>query len=98
MELLRKRLGERDIKSVEVRIRMAAINNTIQRGDPIFLREDCSLFDFGVLLNDIQDLSNQRKYEVMNNVWSPNTDFQFPKSKESGRARRFNPAWLKDFP
>ena len=77
---------------------MAAINNTIQRGDPIFRREDCSPFDFGVLFNDIQDLSNQRKYEVMNNVWSLNTNFQFPKSKESGRARRFNPAWLKDFP
>ena len=49
-----------------------AINNTIQRGDPIIRREDCFPFDFGLIFNDIQDFSNQ----VITSVWSPNGDFQ----------------------
>lgn len=70
----------------------------ITRGDPTVRKEDCSPFDLGVLFKDIKDFSDQRKYEVITNMWKPDGDFQFRKSKEGSRTRRFNPVWLKSFP
>ena len=55
----------------------------ITRGDPIARKEDCSPFDFGVLFKDLKDFSDQRKYDIITNVWKPNGDFQFIKSKEA---------------
>ena len=70
----------------------------ITRGDPIARKEDCFPFDFGVLFKDLKDFSDQRKYDIITNVWKPNGDFQFIKSKEGSRSRRCNPAWLSSFP
>ena len=70
----------------------------ITRGDPIARKQDCFPFDFGVLFKDLKDFSDQRKYDIITNVWKPNGDFQFIKSKEGSRSRRCNPAWLSSFP
>lgn len=71
---------------------------SITRGHPTCRKEDCSPFDFGVLFDDRNGFSNQRKYNVITNVWKPDgDDFEFPKSKEGSRTRRFNPAWLRSF-
>lgn len=72
--------------------------SNITRGDPTCRKEDCSPLDLGVLFKDLKDFSDQRKYEVITNVWKPDGDFLFPKSKEGSRTRRFNPVWLKSFP
>lgn len=69
----------------------------ITRGDPICHKEDSSPFDLGVLFNDLKDFSDQRKYELITNVWKPDDTFLFLKSKEGSRTRRFNPVWLKNF-
>ena len=69
----------------------------ITRGDPTCRKEDCSPFDFGVLFRDLKDLSNQKKYDVITNVWKPADDFLFPQSKEGSRKRRFNPVWLNSY-
>lgn len=68
------------------------------RGEPVKDKANCSPFDFGVLFNELQQFSDQRKFELINKVWRPVSDFVFPKTKESGKARRFNLTWLKDFP
>ena len=59
-----------DTKSLEKHtfLRMAA---NITRGDPTVRKEHCSPFDLGVLFKDIEDFSDQRKYEVITNVWKP---------------------------
>jgi len=69
----------------------------ITRGDPTCRKEDCSPFDLGVLFTDLKEFSNQRKYDVITNVWKPDGDFIFPQSKEGRRKRRFSPGWLKSF-
>ena len=52
----------------------------------------------GVLFEELRQFSDQRKFELINNVWRPGSTFLFPKTKESGRNRRFNSSWLQDFP
>ena len=69
----------------------------ITRGDPTCRKKDCSPFDLGVLFTDLKEFSNQRKYDVITNVWKPDGDFIFPQSKEGRRKRRFSPGWLKSF-
>ena len=48
-------------------------------------------------LRNLKEFSNQRKYDVITNVWKPDGDFIFPQSKEGRRKRRFSPGWLKSF-
>lgn len=66
--------------------------------EPVKDKANCSPFDFGVLFNELRQFSDQQKLELINKVWRPGSDFVFPKTKESGRARRFKLTWLKDFP
>ena len=79
---------------------MALNRNGTPRGKPVFRKEDCSPFDIGVLFNEISSFSDTRKLEVIEKVWSPRSDpFVFPRTIESGgRSRKFNQAWLQQFP
>ncbi|CAH3148962.1 unnamed protein product, partial [Pocillopora meandrina] len=54
--------------------------------------------DLGVLFEELRQFSDQRKFELINNVWRPGSTFLFPKTKESDRNKRFNSSWLQDFP
>lgn len=71
---------------------------TPTRGKPVEDKANCSPFDLGVLFEELRQFSDQRKFELINNVWRPGSTFLFPKTKESGRNRRFNSSWLQDFP
>ena len=62
----------------------------------VFSSYSCSPFDLGVLFTDLKEFSNQRKYDVITNVWKSDGDFIFSQSKE-GRKRRFSSGWLKSF-
>ena len=75
-----------------------AENVTPTRGKPVEDKANCSPFDLGVLFEELRQFSDQRKFELINNVWRPGSTFLFPKTKESGRNRRFNSSWLQDFP
>ena len=71
---------------------------TPTRGKPVEDKANCSPFHLGVLFEELRQFSDQRKFELINNVWRPGSTFLFPKTKESGRNRRFNSSWLQDFP
>ena len=75
-----------------------AENVTLTRGKPVEDKANCSPFDLGVLFEELHQFSDQQKFELINNVWRPGSTFLFPKTKESGRNRRFNSSWLQDFP
>ena len=62
-----------------------AENVTPTRGKPVEDKANCSPFDLGVLFEELRQFSDQRKFELINNVWRPGSSFLFPKTKESGR-------------
>ena len=66
-----------------------AENVTLTRGKPVEDKANCSPFDLGVLFEELRQFSDQRKFELINNVWCPESTFLFPETKESGRNRRF---------
>ena len=60
-----------------------AENVTSTRGKPVEDKANCSPFDLGVLFEELRQFSDQRKFELINNVWRPGSTFLFPKTKEA---------------
>ena len=59
-----------------------AENVTPTRGKPVEDKANCSPFDLGVLFEELRQFSDQRKFELINNVWRPGSTFLFPKTRE----------------
>ena len=41
------------------------------RGNPTCRKEDCSPFDFAVVFEELGRASDQRKFDIIQNVWRP---------------------------
>ena len=69
------------------------------RGNPVYRKEDCSLYDIGTVYKDIARFSNEEKFRYIQNVWKPDRLLNFPFTLEScDRHRKFKPDWLVRFP
>ena len=69
------------------------------RGQPVCRKEDCSLFDIGLVYATIGRFSPAEKLCYIQNVWKPDLLFLFPPTSESdGKHRRFRYEWLVRFP
>ena len=65
------------------------------RGNPVCRKDDCSAFDIGIVYQEIARFSDAEKFRFIQNIWKPDTLFEFPLTKESGgRLRRFKPDWV----
>ena len=69
------------------------------RDDPVFRKEDCSLYDVGLVFKEIGSYSDQDKFRFIENMWKPGELFDFPASVEcSNSNRHFVWRWLERFP
>ena len=60
------------------------------------LHQNCpTAFDIGLHYNNIKDLSDLEKFDLLNNVWKPSEKFKFPCNANS---RKFQLKWLQQFP
>jgi len=72
---------------------------SMNRGDPIFRKEECSPFDIGVVFNDISTFDDGKKLKFIKEIWKPDQSFEFMVTEESGKKKRkFRREWLRDFP
>ena len=71
----------------------------IPRGQLVFSEEDCSPFDIGLVLNRVKTLSDAKKLNFIENVWSLCDDrlFEYPCTVESGKKRKFQRSWLEQY-
>ena len=56
---------------------------TPTRGKPVEDKANCSPFDLGVLFEELRQFSDQRKSELINNVWRPGSTFLFQRLKRA---------------
>ena len=69
-----------------------------QQGKSIYETFEVNVNDIGLYYDCVDELTEDEKYDLMQNVWIPPQDFEFPLTLESsGRRRGFSRKHLKDY-
>ena len=54
-------------------------------------------FDIGFFCKDAAKLNNSDKFDLIQHMWKPEKNFNFPTSTESKKQRKFQYGWLEEF-
>ena len=88
---------KRKASELSTAIPLNAKKNYPTRGIPICSKKSVKQKDIGLYFESIEELSDVERYNLMTEVSKPPFHFNFPKTTEAGKPRRFNNSWLEQF-